>query len=293
MITEAYRHCEAIVREHSSSFYRAFGILPEEKRKAVWAVYGFCRTVDDLVDELEPALAEQQLILFEQAFQRFLSGNPDSDLIWVALADTFQRFPMDPLPFQHMIEGQRQDLVKKNYATMNELDHYCYLVAGTVGLMLLPILTTVRTEDMVNKAVRLGKAMQLTNILRDVAEDYARGRIYLPEDLMLTFHFQAHDIPQGVEASGWQSLYQHLYEMAEEHYQVGLSAGICYPRHSRLALTAAGLIYREILVESKRRHGNVFAERIRISNKKKMGILILLLTQRETWKKLNMSEVMS
>jgi phytoene synthase len=293
MITEAYRHCETIVKEHSSSFYRAFGILPEEKRKAVWAVYGFCRTVDDLVDELEPDAAELQLGLFEQAFQRFLDGKPDADLIWVALADTFRRFPMDPLPFQHMIEGQRQDLVKKNYATMDELDRYCYLVAGTVGLMLLPILTTVRSDDMTNKAIRLGKAMQLTNILRDVAEDYVRGRIYLPADLMSFYQFQAHDIPQGVIASGWKPLYQHLYDMAEEHYQVGLSAGICYPRHSRLALAAAGLIYREILVESKRRHGNVFKERIRVSNKKKMGILISLLTQRETWKKLNMSEIMS
>jgi phytoene synthase len=291
MITEAYRHCESIVRKHSSSFYRAFSILPEDKRNAVWAVYGFCRTVDDLVDEHAPSEASRLLAMFEQDFEQFLQGRNHSELIWVALKDTFQRYSMNPAPFRDMIEGQKQDLIKKRYQTMDELDRYCYLVAGTVGLMLLPILTPVTSLEMTEKAVRLGKAMQITNILRDVAEDFAKDRIYLPDDLMQTFGFSPHDIPYGAKAKGWAELFQYLHDLAEIHYQAGLSAGICYPRDSRLALTAAGLIYREILVESKRRHGNVFAERIRVSNKKKMSIVISLLAQRDTWRRIEIGEV--
>ncbi|MCI3922525.1 phytoene/squalene synthase family protein [Paenibacillus sp. TRM 82003] len=285
MISADYRYCESVVRKHSSSFYRAFGILPEDQRNAVWAVYAFCRTVDDLVDDHTPCVAAELLEAFETSFDRFLAGRIDDEPMWRALADTFRRYPMDASPFKDMIEGQRQDLSKTTYATLQELDRYCYLVAGTVGLMLLPILTPVSSGEMREKAVRLGKAMQITNILRDVAEDFQRGRLYLPEDRMAAHGFDVRDIPRRSATSGWLSLYHELFELAEGHYKAGLSAGSGYPRSSRLAVTAAGLIYREILTESKRRRGDVFAERIRISNKKKMSIVLSLLTQRDTWKK--------
>ncbi len=284
-IADAYRHCESIVRMHSSSFYRAFSILPAEKRNAVWAVYGFCRTVDDLVDEHSPAEAEQLLTQFNESFQLFLEGTHQEHPVWIALQDTFNRYPMDISAFQDMIAGQQQDLVKNRYATLEELDQYCYLVAGTVGLMLLPILTPVCTHDMKRKAIRLGQAMQITNILRDVREDWRRGRVYLPQDRMNEHGYNEQSIPFGMKAHGWDALYKELYERAEAYYEEGLTAASCYPRDSRIALIAAALIYREILTESKRRDGNVFQERIRISGSKKISIVLSLLTQPDTWKK--------
>ncbi|WP_068775612.1 phytoene/squalene synthase family protein [Paenibacillus sp. FJAT-26967] len=283
-LTDAYRTCELVVRKHSSSFYRAFSILPEPKRNAVWAVYAFCRTVDDLVDET-PEHAREYLQAFEDCFNRFLNGTTPNHPHWIALKDVFSRYPMDPLPFRDMIQGQRQDLTQFHYSTSAELDHYCYLVAGTVGLMLLPILADRVTPVMRHKAIRLGRAMQITNILRDVAEDYNRGRVYLPQDLMNRFGYNPEEIPKGLASSAWTPLFAHLTESAEQDYIEGLSAHPYYPRDSRASLSAAGLIYRQILVEAQSAGGDVFTKRIRVSGKRKTAILLSLLLQRETWRK--------
>lgn len=283
-LADAYSLCEQVVRQHSSSFYRAFSVLPEEKRNAVWAIYAFCRTVDDIVD-VSPDTAPQLLHRFEMEFEQMLAGMPLSHPYWLALADVFQRYPMDPEPFRHMIEGQKTDLSPRIYQTYQELETYCYLVAGTVGLMLLPVLTPIVTDELKDKAVRLGIAMQITNILRDVAEDYGNGRVYLPLEWMDRFGYRAESIPLGKEAAGWAELFRHAAETAEEHYREGLSTAVHYPRDSRVALAAAGLIYRQILVEAVKRGGDVFADRVYVPNWKKLGILCSLFSRPMTWKK--------
>lgn len=280
----AYAACEDVVKRNSSSFYRAFSVLPADKRNAVWAVYAFCRTVDDIVDE-QPEQAVPLLTEFEIAFDRMLSGQPEAHPHWVALRHVFDVYSMDAMPFWDMILGQRQDLRKVRYQSKQELEHYCYLVAGTVGLMLLPILTTQRTDEIKRKAVKLGIAMQITNILRDVAEDYERGRVYLPQDLMEYYGYSEVDIPSGCRAPGWGPLFKHLADWAEDHYVVGLSASPLYPRDGRLALGAAGLIYRQILVESRQRRGDVFSRRVRVSNLKKVSLMLSLLMKSSTWRK--------
>ncbi|AFC30030.1 phytoene/squalene synthetase [Paenibacillus mucilaginosus 3016] len=280
----AYAVCEGVVRRHSSSFYRAFSLLPAHKRNAVWAVYAFCRTADDLVD-LRPDTACEELATFEEAFRRMLAGAADDHPHWIALADVFASFPMDPEPFFGMIAGQRQDLTKVRYDSMEELEHYCYLVAGTVGEMLLPILAPSVTDEMRRTAVQLGAAMQLTNILRDVREDYERGRVYLPRTLMQRFGYSVSDMSQGVHAPGWRPLFRHLADLAETKYREGLSAMAYYPRDGRLALGAAGSIYRQILMECRDRHGDVFSGRVVVSNMKKASIMLSLLVQASTWRR--------
>jgi phytoene synthase len=283
-LAKSYESCEKIVKQHSSSFYRAFSILPQEKRIAVWAVYAFCRTVDDIVDE-NPLHAEQQLAEYEQAFTRMLQGLPDEEPHWIALHDVFQRYTMDPLPFWDMIAGQRQDLTVSRMERYEDLTHYCYLVAGTVGLMLLPILTNDVTPHLKEKAIKLGIAMQITNILRDVAEDYRRGRIYLPQDLMRHYGYAEQDIELGMQAPGWKPLFDHLAHIAEQHYQEGISSHVYYPRESRTSLSASGYIYREILVKAIQRHGDVFAERIRVSQGRKTALIVALFFDIDTWRK--------
>ncbi|WP_281887249.1 phytoene/squalene synthase family protein [Paenibacillus sp. YYML68] len=288
----AYEICEQVVITHSSSFYRAFSVLPEPKRNAVWAVYAFCRTVDDLVDNSH-AHSDVLVDGFEQAFDRMLAGQPDPHPHWLALAHVFETYAMEEQPFRDMIAGQRQDLTKVRYETVEELEQYCRLVAGTVGLMLLPILSPFRTPEMVRKAERLGIAMQITNVLRDVKEDFERGRVYLPQQLMRQYGYSEADIALGMKAPGWKPLFDHLAAWAEREYEDGLSAQLYYPRDSRLSLGAAGLIYRQILVESKESGGDVFSKRIRVSNLKKVSILLSLLTQANTWRKPAMASMIN
>jgi phytoene synthase len=283
-LTKAYNVCEQVTKYYSSSFYRAFSILPAHKRNAVWAVYAFCRTVDDIVDE-NPDHAEEQLALYEQSFTRFLNGQPDSHPHWIALHDVFIRYQMDPLPFWHMIEGQRQDLTIVRMDKLADLEKYCYLVAGTVGLMLLPILTNSITPYLKETAIKLGIAMQITNILRDVAEDYKRGRVYLPQDLMKACGYCEQDIPLGVDAKGWRTLFDQLSQIAEQYYQEGMSSHVYYPRDARTSLSAAGRIYRQILVKAIERQGDVFSERIRVSNSKKLALIFSIFLRPHTWKK--------
>lgn len=226
----AYQICEQVVKKHSSSFYRAFSILPEKKRNAVWAVYACCRTIDDIVDET-PDAAQGLVSEFELAFERMLNSRPSVHPHWQALADVWRQFPMEEQPFCDMITGQRQDL-----------------------------------------------------ILRDVKEDCGRGRVYLLQPLMLKFGYSEADIAKGTRAPGWFSLFKHLADMAERYDVEGVSAQPYNPRDSRLALSAAGLFYRQILVESRLRHGDVFSFRVRVSQVKKMSIILSLLTQASTWK---------
>ena len=138
-VNEAYKNCEKVIAHHSKSFYKAFALLPKSERNAVWAVYTFCRTVDDLVDEGNDPKAELAQFTFE--FQLFLEGKYDSkNFMWVALHDVFRRYDMDKQAFHHLIKGQEMDLTMKRYETVDQLLNYCYHVASTVGLMLLPIL---------------------------------------------------------------------------------------------------------------------------------------------------------
>lgn len=272
LVTDAYKQCEDLIKQHSTSFYKGFSVLPKEKRKAVWAVYAFCRIVDDLVDEASSVTeAKEELARFFTEFEGFLKGDfNQNQFMWVALHHVFVTYEMDSLPFYDLIRGQQQDLWKTRYETMAELEEYCYYVAGTVGLMLLPILAPEADAEVRHKAVRLGIALQLTNILRDVKEDYInRGRVYLPQEYLRTYNFREEEILVGVESPNWKGLFDAITDRAERDYEEGLSGLMAYPKEVRLAVLSSALIYREILQEAKRRHGDIFRERVIVPNWRK------------------------
>lgn len=275
-ITDAYKQCEDLIKQHSTSFYQGFSVLSKEKRRAVWAVYAFCRIVDDLVDEASNITeAKEELDRFLTEFQHFLKEDFDENhFMWVALHHVFRTYEMDSLPFYDLIRGQQQDLWKVRYETKEELEEYCYFVAGTVGLMLLPILAPQADVEVRHKAIRLGIALQLTNILRDVKEDYiSRGRVYLPQEYLRKYNFQEEDILVGVKSSAWKGLFDEIADWAERDYEEGLSELMAYPKGERLAVLSSALIYREILQEAKRRKGDIFRERVIVPNWRK-AILI-------------------
>ena len=178
-----FAYCESIIKKNSKSFYLAFSQLPKRKAQSVYAVYAFCRRADDLIDRDNNQAGLRQL---ERQLLDFNEGKVPNDPVWRALSVVFDNFPMVTAPFFDMLTGQRKDADFKQPETRKDLEEYCYYVAGSVGLMLLPLLTE-RPADIVVPAKKLGEAMQLTNILRDVGEDYQMGRIYLTKEDMTRF----------------------------------------------------------------------------------------------------------
>ncbi len=175
--------CEDVIRRNSHSFYRAFSLLPPRKRNGVFAVYAFCRAADDCVDV---EASRERLDGLQRDLERFDAGGMPRGPLWRALGVVFGAFDEDTAPFFDMLEGQRRDLAFRQPADLGELEDYGYYVAGSVGLMLLPLLRAGRPVDDALRAdaVALGVAMQLTNILRDVGEDWNAGRVYLPAAVM-------------------------------------------------------------------------------------------------------------
>jgi len=274
-LKDAYTSCEKVIATHSKSFYKAFSLLPKEKRKAVWAVYTFCRTVDDIVDEgLNP---KEELERLKMDFEEFLTGIYDTENpMWVALAHVFENHEMDVEAFWGLITGQEMDLTINRYRTMEELLNYSYYVASTVGLMLLPILAPGKTGILKEGAISLGYAMQITNILRDIGEDLEMGRIYLPEEIMGKYELCEDELRSGIVTPQFIAVWEEMAKTAEFHYKKAFETIQDYPLSSRVPVKGAALVYREILVTIRSKQYNVFREKHYVPEESKQAILACL-----------------
>ncbi|WP_041638812.1 phytoene/squalene synthase family protein [Anoxybacillus flavithermus] len=270
-IKQAYAQCEAVTAHHSKTFYRAFSLLPPYDRQAIWAIYAFCRRIDDIVDEGEKP--HEQLQQFEKQWQSFLAGHTEDDFMWIALRDVFSRYDMDDEPFWHMIEGQKMDLTVHRYDTFSQLLRYCYCVASTVGLMLLPILAPNAQDELKESAIALGEAMQLTNILRDIGEDVTRGRIYIPREVMERYGVNEQHIFFGQVTSSFIDLWEHLAKEAENRYDDAEKMFFLYPLSARLAVKGAALMYKSILHAVREQQYDVFTTRAFVSEERKKALL--------------------
>lgn len=272
-VKEAYRNCEKVIAHHSKTFYKAFSILPRDERQAVYAVYAFCRTVDDIVDEGENPATE--LAVFTSEFEHFLSGVYDaSNPMWVALHDVFRRYEMDEQHFREMIKGQEMDITINRYETVNQLLNYCYHVASTVGLMLLPILAPKKVAALKDGAIALGLAMQVTNILRDIGEDLGRDRIYLPHDVMKAHGLTEKSLWSGKVDVPFVEVWEHLAKEAEGFYQEAFQTLNEYPIYSRIPVKSAAYLYREILTAVRSKKYHVFHEKHFVTDQMKQRILV-------------------
>jgi 15-cis-phytoene synthase len=271
-ILEAYDHCENIIKLHSKTFYRAFSLLPKDQKKAVWAVYAFCRKVDDIVDEgLWPS---DELLQFEREFESFLMGYYNEEVpMWVALNDVFKHFNMDIEAFRDMIKGQRMDLNERAYVTMDDVLDYSYHVASTVGLMLLPILAPGKEHQLREDGIYLGYAMQLTNILRDIGEDLERGRLYIPQDLLVKYEYTVTELMDYRNNEAFRSIWEEMALVAEDYYDKAFRTMNLYPVYSRTPVKGAALLYRAILGEVRKNHYNVFSKKHFVSKDVKEKII--------------------
>ncbi len=285
-LDDSYELCRKITAKYSKTFYIGTQLMSPEKRRAIWAVYVWCRRTDELVDGPRAAkTTSATLDDWEQHLESIFAAHPLDDLD-VALVDTLQRFPIEIQPFRDMIEGQRMDLCRSRYQTFEELELYCYRVAGTVGLMTTPVMgvdTTTRTApwdlyqqrtiDPTQEAIALGIANQLTNILRDVGEDARRGRIYLPLDELALFNYTEADLFEGVVDERWRELMRYQIQRARKFFALaerGIS-DLC--ADARFPVWAALLLYRGILDEIERNDYDVFNRRAYVSGWRKLAYL--------------------
>ncbi|HEX9179319.1 MAG TPA: presqualene diphosphate synthase HpnD, partial [Burkholderiales bacterium] len=180
------QYCQEKAAQSGSSFYYSFLFLPPEKRRAITALYAFCREVDDLVDECsDPVVARTKLAWWRQELAGTFAGNPQHP-VTRALAPAIERFGLPQEQFQEIIDGMEMDLDQEHYPDFRSLALYCHRVAGVVGLLSAEIFG-YQDRATLRYAHELGLAFQLTNILRDVGEDARRGRIYLPMDELAQF----------------------------------------------------------------------------------------------------------
>lgn len=270
-----YKHCEQIIKKHSRSFYYAFSRLPKQKAQAVYAIYAFCRTADDSVDENGTREGQlSSLSKMEADLLRFEHGRERNEPLWRALRDVFDRFDMDIQPFYDQLRGQAMDIDFKIPETLEDLESYSYFVAGTVGLMLLPIIASKRHEYLKKDAVNLGIAMQLTNILRDVGEDYTdKNRIYLPKAEMKNALYTNNDIENGIINDSFIDLWERLASIAEERYEKFHETVFHYDADSRLPVIISAKVYEGILNEVRRNGYDCFTKKQAVSKLRMKAIL--------------------
>lgn len=270
---DAWR-CQRIIQRHSTTFYKAFSTIKNNQRKqGIFAVYAFCRHVDDVIDVQKNV---HQLNQVERQLQKFVKSGVTKDFRFRALKKTAQIFyssSYDYQPFFDMIKGQRFDSEPVVIKTVNELETYCDLVASSVGFMLLPILAPGQEKALESFAYSLGRAFQITNILRDVGEDFKRHRIYLPATLLTQFDVNLSSVIEGPISSSFIQLWEHLASKAEQYYTTALTQIKLFPRDTQFPLAAALFFYRDILNACRSAHYQVIHQKNFVSLERKKVLL--------------------
>lgn len=258
----AYAHCAAVTRAAAKNFYYAFAILPRERRLAMYAVYAFCREADDIADEPGP-LDEKRAALarFRAALDRAYAGAPEGPT-FTALADVVRRHGLAKEHLLHVVDGCEMDLVRDRYETFEDLAAYLDRVASAVGRITIQLFG-LDPEKLADYAIAGGYAVQLTNILRDVGEDAARGRVYIPQEDLRRFGVAEADLrPGAAPTAAFRELMRFEVDRARGFYARAGAAIDERGRRTLLPLTAIVRIYSRLLDRIEGRGYDVLSERV-------------------------------
>lgn len=263
-----------IAKESNSSFYYAFSLLAKPKRDAMNTVYAFCRKTDDIVDEGdEPEeLKYERLRKWRIELEKALYGRSDSHL-FNKLAAIIKQFNIPIDPFFELIAGMEMDLQRKRYGSFEELVQYCYRVASTVGLMCIEIFG-YKNKSAKDYAVNLGLAMQLTNILRDVKKDSEKGRIYLPQNDIMNFHYSDQDIFNKKYDANFVSLMKFEADRAKGFFTKANQALDFEDKPSLFPARAMQHIYHRLLTKLEVENFDVFNKKIKVGTFEKAAISV-------------------
>ena len=263
--------CARVARRAGSSFYWSFWLLSPAKRRGMTALYAFSRLTDDLSDGPAP-LEERRaaLLVWRKSLRHALAGEP-ADGVFPALVDATRRFGIPENYLFDVIDGVEMDLDQRCYETFDELAVYCRRVASAVGLACLHIWGCEGPIPH-ESALQCGYAFQLTNMLRDLREDAALGRIYLPRADLRRFEYLPEELLRGVVNDRFRALLHFEIERAEMFYDAATALFPCLRADGRRALRLMIGRYRGLLDEIKRRQGDVFRERVKLTLGQKLAI---------------------
>ena len=254
-----------------SSFYYAFLFLPAQRRAAITAFYAFCREIDDVVDDaVDPGVAASKLAWWQAEVAQAFAGKPSHPVL-LALMPIAADYKIEESHLQAVIEGCQMDLNQTRYLDYPGLQRYCHLVAGVVGEVAANIFGQTQAATTLY-AHKLGLALQLTNIIRDVGEDARRGRIYLPMSEMQLFEVKAHEVLKGVYSERFTALMQFQARRAQGLYDEALALLPAADRRSQKPGLMMARIYRTLLTEIEHEKFQVLHQRISLTPLRKLWL---------------------
>ena len=264
-------YCQQKAAQSGSSFYYSFLFLPQERRRAITALYAFCREVDDTVDECtEAAIARNKLMWWRQEIGAMLAGSPTHP-VTRALAPHMARYSLDSKHLLAIVDGMEMDLDQTRYLDYLGLQRYCWHVAGVVGILSASIFGVTRPQT-VQYAEKLGLAFQLTNIIRDVGEDARKGRIYLPVNELQKFNVTAADILNARHSENFENLMRFQAQRAQAMYDEAFALLPDEDRRAQRAGLMMAAIYRALLSEIEGDGFHVLTQRISLTPIRKLWL---------------------
>lgn len=275
-VTESYRYCRGVARKRAKNFYYSFLLLEKGQRDAMCAIYAFMRHCDDLSDEpgyREKEALQRKITIWRMELDRVLRGAITDNPIWPAFHDAVQRYSIPHRFFREMIDGVASDIEPRRIQTFEELYGYCYHVASVVGLAVIYIFGFTSPRALM-LAEKCGIAFQLTNILRDVREDAALGRIYLPGEDLDRFGVTGDQLRTGTEDERFRELMRFEAARARGCYEESAPLSDLISPASRPSLWALREIYQRLLTRIERSDYSVLSRRINVPTSTKVGVLL-------------------
>ncbi len=274
-IEESRNWCHELMRSAAKNFYYGMSALPAPKRNAMFALYSFMRHIDDIADDAVDAgtdktTAAAQLQQWRRATHAALAGEEPQHIMFPSLREAMHRFCIPPDLLDSAIDGQLQDLQGCHYTNFDQLRRYCYCVASTVGIAAVYI-WGFRDSRAIELANDRGIAFQLTNILRDVREDFGRGRIYLPEDELAQYQVNLSREIDGRASAAFMELMRFQIERAESFYASSAQLELLVEADARPTLRTMTAIYHGILKKIARDPAVVLRKKVRLSAMQKAG----------------------
>ena len=271
-VAQAYAETLRITRREARSFAWGIALLPRDKREAVAALYAFARRVDDIADDREapPDVRRRGLEACRRDAEVLPAVGSSSDPVVVALADAVVRYEIPASALTDLVDGGLMDVERRGYRTWDDLREYCRRVAGSVGVAGAAVYGPRDRAAATPRAETLGVALQQINVMRDVAEDWRLGRVYLPQDELERFGVSEEDIAAGRTGAAWRALMEHQATRAEALLADGLLLLRLLDARSALSVRAFAGVYRGLLAQMRRRHFDVFSGRPALSSLEKV-----------------------
>ncbi|MFA5092841.1 MAG: phytoene/squalene synthase family protein [Candidatus Omnitrophota bacterium] len=276
-LLQGFAQAKKITKKFAKTFYLSSLFLPKDKQNASYAVYAICRLSDESVDQLNDFQQQNQLSQIEQDIASAYTQKPLNNPLLAAFRQTVNNYNIPKEYFDELINGMRMDLEIRRYPNFLALKDYCYKVAGVVGLIMLKIFG-YKDASAYDYAIKLGIAMQLTNILRDIKEDFARGRIYLPQNEMQQFNISEFQLANQENDQNFKNFINFQIKRCEELYaQSQNGINLIDNRFCRFVVLTMKEIYAEILNVIKKNSYDVFSRRAHVGKFKKLSIVISIL----------------